>query len=187
VRKLKLQMHLSIDGYAADKDNNPIYAQTNDELRIHAIANLEDVDCIIIGRKTAVDFIPYWASVPANHPDYGIARRITEIPKIVFTNTLANSKWENTKLAKGEISEKINQLKKQVGKNIMVYGGCGFVSSLIKEELIDEYHLLVCPVALGKGLPIFNDLKSPLELKLVNNKPFDCGIVLLHYELKRTL
>lgn len=185
MRKLKLQMHLSVDGYAADKDNKPVFAQFNDELKKHSIANIEEVDCIILGRKTAVDFIPYWASVPANHPDYIIARRITEIPKIVFTKTLVNSQWTNTKLAKGEISEEVNQLKKQKGKNIMVYGGCGFVSSLIKEGLIDEYHLLVCPIALGIGLPIFNDLKNELELKLVNSKSFDCGIVLLYYERKR--
>ena len=187
MRKLKLQMHLSVDGLAADKDNKPVFAQFNDKLKNHSIANIKEVDCIILGRKTAVDFIPYWESVPANHPDYTIARRITEIPKIVFTKTLTNSQWINTKIAKGEISEEINQLKKQAGKNIMVYGGCGFVSSLIKEGLIDEYHLLVCPVALGNGLSNFDDLKNELELRLVNSKSFDCGIVLLHYELKRNV
>ena len=184
MRKLKLQMHLSVDGYAADKDNKPVFAQFNDELKNHSIANIEQVDCIILGRKTAVDFIPYWASVPANHPDYTIARRITEIPKIVFTKTLMNSQWTNTKLAKGEISEEINQLKKLAGKNIMVYGGCSFVSSLIEEGLVDEYHLLVCPVALGNGLTIFNALKNELELRLVNSKSFDDGIMLLQYEPK---
>ncbi len=180
-------MHLSVDGFAGDKDNKPVFAQFNDELKNHSIANIEEVDCIILGRKTAVDFIPYWASLPANHPDYTIARRITEIPKIVFTKTLTNSQWTNTKIAMGEISEEINQLKKQAGKNIIVYGGCGFVSSLIKEGLMDEYHLLVCPVALGNGFPIFNSLKDDLELKLVDSKSFDCGIVLLHYEPKRNL
>jgi dihydrofolate reductase len=187
MRKLKLQIHLSVDGYAADKDMKPIFTQVDDELKNHSIANIEEVDCIILGRKTAVDFIPYWASVPANHSDYTLARRINEIPKIIFTKTLMNSQWTNTKIAMGEISEEINQLKKQAGKNIIVYGGCGFVSSLIKEGLIDEYHLLVCPVALGNGLSIFDDLKNELELKLVNSKSFDCGIVLLHYEPKRNL
>lgn len=186
MRKLKLQIHLSVDGYAADKDSKPVFAHSNNELRNHSIANLKQVDCIILGRKTAVDFIPYWESVPANHPEYILAQRITEIPKIVFTKTLTHSNWTNTKLAKGEISEEINQVKKQSGKNIIVYGGCGFVSSLIEEGLIDEYHLLVCPVVLGNGLPIFTNLKTELDLRLVTSKSFEGGIMLLQYKPKHS-
>lgn len=186
MRKLKLQIHLSVDGYAADKDSKPVFAHSNNELRNHSIANLKQVDCIILGRKTAVDFIPYWESVPANHPEYILAQRITEIPKIVFTKTLTHSNWTNTKLVKGKISEEIHKLKKQSGKNIIVYGGCGFVSSLIEEGLIDEYHLLVCPVVLGNGLPIFTNLKTELDLRLVTSKSFEGGIMLLQYKPKHS-
>jgi dihydrofolate reductase len=110
--------------------------------------------------------------------------RITEIPKIVFTKTLANLKWENTTLATGEISEEINQLKKKQGGDIMVYGGAGFVSSLIEKGLVDEYHLLVNPAALGNGLPIFKSLKNKLEFTLVECRPFSIGQVLLYYKPK---
>ncbi|HEV7378612.1 MAG TPA: dihydrofolate reductase family protein, partial [Dyadobacter sp.] len=72
---------------------------------------------------------------------------------------------------------------KQVeGKDIIVYGGSDFVSSLINEDLIDEYHLLVNPVGMGEGLPVFGFQGKPKNLKLIKTQSFDCGIALLHYE-----
>jgi dihydrofolate reductase len=103
----------------------------------------------------------------------------------VFSKTLENAEWENTKLNKGDSVQEITQLKKQPGKDIIVYGGGSFVSSLIMAGLIDEYSLFVNPVALGKGMTIFNNLEDKLNLTLVKSKAFDCGIVLLCYEPKR--
>ena len=82
------------------------------------------------------------------------------------------------------MTEEVNQLKKQNGKSIIVYGGASFVSSLIKNNLIDEYHLFINPTAIGKGLTIFNGLKSNLNLKLIKSTAFDCGIVVNQFEPK---
>jgi dihydrofolate reductase len=101
---------------------------------------------------------------------------------VVFTKTLTESKWKNTTLAKGNLSEEVNNLKKQSGKDIIVYGGAGFVSSLIRENLIDEYYLFINPTAIGRGLEIFKDLNEKLNLKLVNTKTFSNGVVGLFYE-----
>ncbi|MBC8047892.1 MAG: dihydrofolate reductase family protein, partial [Fimbriimonadaceae bacterium] len=103
----------------------------------------------------------------------------------VFTKTLDEPEWDNTVLAKGELADEINKLKEQDGKDIIVYGGATFVSALIKEGLIDEYHLLINPTVIGNGMPIFKKLDSKQDLTLIRSKSFQCGIVLLNYELKR--
>jgi dihydrofolate reductase len=99
----------------------------------------------------------------------------------VFTKTLAESDWVNTVLATNDLVAEITALKEQDGQDVIVYGGASFVSSLIKHNLIDEYHLFVNPAAIGNGLPIFRDLDQKLRLNLVAAKAFSCGIVVLHY------
>src|SRR5258706_10653713 len=95
-----------------------------------------------------------------NDPDFLLGRKLTDIPKVVFSNTLENSEWTNTILAKGEIVDQINKLKNRQGNDIMVYGGDSFVSSLIKNDLIDEYYLAVNPVDIDSGPPILKELDS---------------------------
>jgi dihydrofolate reductase len=88
-------------------------------------------------------------------------------------------------LAKGALAGEINRLKSQEGKDIIAYGGATFVSELIRQGLIDEYHLFINPVAIGKGMTIFNTLEQKKDLRLVKATAFDCGIVVLYYEPKR--
>jgi dihydrofolate reductase len=104
---------------------------------------------------------------------------------VVFSKTLKESVWNNTTLATLDLVDEINQLKNKPGKDIIVYGGAGFVSSLIKEGLIDEYHLFINPNALGQGLPIFNRLTQPLNLQLKGTTTYSNGVVGLLYEPKR--
>ena len=149
-----------------------------------SIANAANVDCILLGRKTATGFIPHWKSVADNpkNADFEIGRLITDIPKVVFSRTLQKSEWLNATVANGELADSVNQLKSQTGQDLLVYGGSGFVASLIERNLIDEYHLLLNPVALGSGLTIFGGLADTLRLTLVTTKAFSCGTVLLCYE-----
>lgn len=108
-----------------------------------------------------------------------------EIPKIVFTKTLTKSNWINTEIEKGDLKDEITKLKSQDGKDILVYGGVSFDSSLIKEKLIDEFYLLVNPLIMGNGKNIFKDLKEIQKLTLIESRVFDGGTVLLHYEVKK--
>ena len=108
-----------------------------------------------------------------------------ETPKIVFTKSLNRSEWINTEIATGDLKEEITKLKSLDGGDIIVYGGASFDSSLIKENLIDEYILLINPVAIGNGKPIFKDLKEIRKLTLIESIVFNSGTVLLHYEVKR--
>ena len=99
-----------------------------------------------------------------------------------FTKTLKKSQWTNTDVATGDLTDEITKLKSQKGKDIVVYGGASFDSSLIKAGLIDEFHLFLNPAAIGSSMPIFKDLNETQKFNLVKSVAFDCGIVELHYE-----
>ena len=139
-----------------------------------------------MGRKMVDGFIPYWTEV-MNKPDdlwNAFAKKMVEIPKVVFTKTLYKSEWANTDIATGDLKDEITKLKNLDGGDIIVYGGASFDSSLIKEKLIDEFYLFVNPIIIGKGKTIFKSLEIQ-RLMLIESKVFDCGLVLLHYEINK--
>ncbi|RNL90781.1 dihydrofolate reductase [Sinomicrobium pectinilyticum] len=159
----------------------------DEEVKNFSVDNLTYVDNILLGRNTADEIVTYWGGV-ANDPnnnDHEFGKLVTDIPKIVFSNKPETNKWNNTTIINGDIIEEINILKKKEGKNIMVYGGSSFVSSLIQNRLIDEFYLLVNPIAVGNGLTIFKSLKDNLPLTLQKCQPFTCGTVLLFYKTKK--
>jgi dihydrofolate reductase len=185
MRRLKLQMQVSIDGMVgAQTQRDRGHFNWDEEVRKYSIANATNVDCVLLGRKTATGFIPHWKSVAANpkDADFEFGTLITNIPKVVFSRTLQKSEWPNATVANGEIADYVNQLKRQTGKDLLVYGGSSFVASLIERNLIDEYHLLVNPVVLGSGLAIFTGLADTLRLTLLTTRAFSCGTVLLCYQ-----
>ncbi len=146
----------------------------------------DSCDCILLGRKMSDGFVTYWTKVVSDpkNPEYAFGRKMVDTPKVVFSKTLEKSNWANTVIAKGELTEEVNNLKKQNGKDIIVYGGATFVSSLIRENLIDEYHLFFNPAAISSGLSIFNGFTGTKNFKLVKSLPFAHGVAVLHYEPK---
>ncbi|MEH1794055.1 dihydrofolate reductase family protein [Nostoc sp.] len=189
MRKLKLQIQMTLDGYIAGLNGEMEFMAWNwdDELKQYVKNITEPVDCIILGRKLAEGFIPYWGSVAANpdDPEFTGGRKFTDTHKVVFTKTLDKSEWDNTVLVKGNLVDEITKLKEQDGNDIIAYGGATFVSALIKQGLIDEFHLFINPIAIGDGMTIFKELDSKQYLKLVKATSFNCGIVVLNYEPKR--
>ncbi len=182
MRKLKLQVQISIDGYIAGTNGEMDWMvwDWDDKLKNYVKQLTEPVDCIVLGRKLAQGFIPHWA---ANPKEEG-ADKINSSKKVVFTKTLDKSEWDNTILAKGNPVDEITELKSQDGKDIIAYGGATFVSALIKHGLIDEFYLFINPTAIGNGMTIFQELDSKQNLTLVKSTSFDCGIVVLSYKLK---
>jgi dihydrofolate reductase len=182
MRKLKLQVQISVDGYVAGTNGEMDWMvwDWDDELKNYVKQLTEPVDCIVLGRKLAQGFIPHWA---ANPKEEG-AEKINNSKKVVFTKTLEKSEWDNTILAKGNLVDEITELKNQNGKDIIAYGGATFVSALIKHGMIDEFNLFINPTAIGNGMTIFQELESKQNLTLVKSTSFDCGIVILSYKLK---
>ena len=189
MRKLKLQVQVTVDGFIAGPNGEMDFMTWNwdDALKEHVAALTHTVDCIVLGRKLAEGFIPHWAGIAANpgSPEHAAGKRFSDTPKVVFTRTLDRAVWGNTVLAKGDLVKEITALKHKAGRDIIAYGGATFASALIKSGLIDEFHLFVNPVAIGEGMPIFREVVGKQPLVLMRMTPFACGIVALHYEPKR--
>ena len=185
---------MSIDGYIAGLNGEMDWMVWNwdDKLKNYVFESTEPVDTIILGRKMTDGFVSYWSDVMTKPDDpssidrsHAFAKKMLETPKVVFTKTLKKSQWANTDIATGDLTDEITKLKGLKGKDIIVYGGASFDSSLIKEGLIDDFYLFINPAAIGKGMTIFKDLNEIQKFTLVKSIAFDCGIVLLHYEPKR--
>jgi len=188
MRKLKLQMSITLDGFVAGPNGeldwmNSDMAMEDDKLLQYMNFLIDSSDTILMGRKMTDEFVNYWTNVVKNPKsrDYAFAKKMVDTPKVVFTRTLDESPWPNTVLAKSDIVEEVNALKNRPGKDLLVYGGAGFVSSLIKHDLIDEYHFLVNPVAIVKGMTIFSELGRYFKLKQIDATPYECGITVHNY------
>ncbi|MGH9910923.1 MAG: dihydrofolate reductase family protein [Nitrososphaeraceae archaeon] len=190
LRRLRLHVQMSIDGCIAGPNGEMdwMVGLLDDELIKYVSKITESVDTILLGRKMTDVFISTWLDV-MNKPDdrwYAFAKRMIEIPKVVFTKTLNKSQWINTDIATGDLIEEVSKIKSQNGRDIVVYGGASFDSSLIKEKLIDEFYLFINPVAIGNGMTIFKDLNEIQKYSLIESKVFESGEVLLRYEPKRS-
>jgi dihydrofolate reductase len=139
-------------------------------------------DTLLLGRKMAPDFVKWWESVEPDSPWYAFAQKMVNIRKIVFSRTIKHIEGRNVRVENGPLVESVNRLKSQPGKDIIVYGGASFVSSLIENGLVDEFHLVVNPVAIGSGMRIFT---TRVPLKLTRSVAFANGEISNTYEPKR--
>ena len=185
MRKLKLQVQMSIDGFMAGPEGEMDWLEWDwdDGLKKYVTEITEPVDCILLGRKLAQGFIDTWAKLAEDQGStVDGAIKMNETSKIVFTKTIFKAEWERTKLEAGDIVEEVTKLKNSEGGDLIAYGGGTFVRTLIEAGLIDELHLFVNPTALGNGMPIFGEFH---KMRMLNSKQFDCGIIVLCYEPKR--
>ena len=177
-------MQLSVDSYVAGPNGEMDWMTWNfdDGLKQYLMGITAPVDCVIMGRNLAQAFIPHWKAYNAN-PETAdeFSQKMVDAHKVVFSKTLTQSEWDNTEVVNGDMAHAVNELKAKDGGDIIAYGGAGFVSSLIKANLIDEYHLCINPAAIGNGMPIFKDLQGHHNLKLIGANGYDCGIAVLCY------
>ena len=173
-------MNMTLDGFC---DHTAMIA--DDEIHQHYNELLNNADTIMFGRITYQLMESYWPSVvkdpTGNEPMDEFAVLIDNISKIVFSRTLKNVDWKNTKLKKEVIKEEVLELKQQAGKNILV-GSPSLIVALTNLDLIDEYQLSVQPTILKSGLPLFKNVKDRINLKLLKTKTFGCGAVTHYYE-----
>jgi dihydrofolate reductase len=197
--KLLLEIQTSLDGFIASPDGEtnwmlwnwgPEWTWDNELQQDHTALTLS-AECILISKQMAEEgFIAHWQNVAMNSssPQHTFAQHIVDTRKLVFSTTLKKTTaipggWNHADIVDGDFVNAIKNLKQSTHKNILVYGGATFVSSLIKAGLIDEFYLLVNPVAIGSGLPIFKTIDSKQNLTLLKSKAYRCGVVLLHYRL----
>jgi len=185
MRKLKLQMQITVDGYVAGPEGQldwmTISWDEAEALIVFVNALTDSSDTILMGRKMTEVFTTYWENVVNNQPgspEFAFAHKMVDMKKIVFSKTQKTVAGKNVQVENGDLVTAVNALKNQPGKDIIVYGGAGFVSSLIDANLIDELHLFINPVAIGNGLSIFKSRKS---LQLVSSTAYKNGIVVNKY------
>lgn len=182
MRKLYLFNMMTRDGFFEGPTKWDLSWHTVDaEFNRFAIEQLDSTDIILFGRATYEGMAGYWSSENAIKNDPIVADKMNSISKIVFSKTLTRAEWNNTKLVKENAGKEIDNLKRQGGKDIAIFGSANLASSLIREGLIDEFRIMINPVVLGKGGPLFANMERNLKLKLRRVKSFNSGNVLLYY------
>jgi dihydrofolate reductase len=190
MRKLKLQMQMTIDGFVAGPNSEndwAFIAGTQDPEVLQQIIGFgvelaASCDTFLMGRKlAAAEFCKHWENVADNQPEnpwQPLAQLIVNHHKIAFSHSETTLPGRNLEVENGDLATAVQALKAQPGKDILVYGGANFVSSLISLNLIDEYYIIVNPVAIGTGLSIFKERKI---MKLESSIAYKHGKVLNKY------
>jgi len=147
---------------------------------------ISSADTLLLGRVTYQSFAGSWPHVPdnpnASEGEKEYARKLNAMRKVVFSGTLESVERNNSTLMKEVIPEEMERLKHETGRDMLIYGSASLVRPLTNLGLIDEYQILVHPVILGGGKPLFQDLKDQVKLKLVNTKTHPSGVVVLSYQ-----
>jgi dihydrofolate reductase len=185
MRKIILSNLMSLDGFFEGLNKELDWFVVEQEFFEFARNQLFEVDTILFGRVTYEMMAGYWPHTTDNDPV--ITDRMNNLPKIVFSKTLSKVEWNNSSLVKENVAEEIARLKQQPGKDMVIFGSGKLVSYLTQQGLIDEYRVILNPVILGTGNPLFKDLHDKLDLKLLHTKVLGSGVVILYYEPKITL
>jgi dihydrofolate reductase len=193
MRKLILQMQVSVDGYVGRAGDGPSWqvwdwgpeCPWDDPLKKRFNAVFRDVDTILLSRKILEGgYLDHWSQFAreyADNPDLAFAKSIVDARKVVFSKTLPKTTWDRTELARRPLAEEVKALKAESGRNLIAFGGAGFASALIANDLVDEYQFYVNPVALREGLSIFKERGIDSNLELRGAEAYACGIVVVRY------
>ena len=179
MRRVVLQMGVTLDGYVSGSGGEGDWGlpPEHPDVRAWKVASLRQVGTHIMGRVTYEQMATHWPSATGDYADF-----MNKLPKVVFSATLPAADWPGTRIARGDLAAEIAALKDESGGEIMAHGGAAFVQALSRHGLIDEYRLVILPVALGAGLPLFKDLPRPLRLDLTETRSFPSGTIINVYQ-----
>ena len=179
MRDLILKMSISLDGFVGDQDGSNTWMFGGDEAaKAWVVDTISNAGLHIMGARTFRDMAAWWPTATD-----AFAAPMNAIPKAVFSRQGSAilppgaGSWSDAHVAGGDLAAEIAALKAREGKPILAHGGACFARSLVARGLIDQFALLVCPVALGQGLPLFSDLAAPARLRLVSSTAFPGGAV----------
>jgi len=176
-------MNLSLDGYLSGPcgELDWHFEIWNDRMGEKILDRLETTDTIILGRITYEAMANYWTVKPLEdhfpRQDLPIADKMNQHKKIIFSKTIKKSIWQHSVFVTGDPKEEIKRLKEQEGKDMILFGSARLASTCILSGIVDEYHLWIHPVILGRGKPMFNHLQKQVNLKLKDSVSFESGVV----------
>jgi dihydrofolate reductase len=185
MRKVILFIHTTLDGFVAGPNGEMDWINVDDEMFDFAGKQTDQADTALYGRVTFEMMNGYWPTAGeqpnASKHDIEHSSWYNQVQKIVLSRTLVESSLTKTKVISDNLSGNINELKKQEGKNILIFGSGTASHSLFSEGLIDDFWLFVNPVVIGQGIPLFKGITETTKLTLVESKAYSCGVVGLHY------
>ena len=194
MRKLFLHIIMSLDGFIEDRDKQLDWQLDDAEFESYINGVLRSIDGMVFGRKAFELLAGYWPTAAANpsaaadpsSPERHIeaAHMMNALPKYVVSNTLKTTEWNNSHIISGDVKAEITKLKQQPGKDIALFAGANVATSFTKLGLVDEFRIIVNPVLLGDGTPLFQGGYDKLGLELVETRKFQAGAMLLTYRPK---
>jgi dihydrofolate reductase len=186
MKKIISFMHISLDGFVAGPNGEMDWIKVDQEIFDFVGQRISEGDTALYGRVTYQLMESYWPTAGdkpnASKHDIEHAKWYSKVHKIVLSKTLKEG-LANTTIISDNLSERINEIKRSGdgNKDILIFGSPTATHALMQQNLIDGYWLFVNPVILGKGIPLFVDVKDQIKLKLLTTHQFTCGVTELNY------
>jgi len=185
MRKLSAFNFITLNGFFKGLNGDISWHRHGGEESEFSAESLKSGNTLLFGRITYEMMAGYWTTPMAMQNTPEVAEGMNIADKIVFSKTLKKAEWKNTTLIRTNIVEEIKKIKKIQGTDMTILGSGSIITLFAEHGLIDEYSIMVDPVAIGEGTPIFNNIKHKLDLELTATRTFKSGVVLLNYRPKK--
>jgi len=184
MRKLLVFNSVTLDGYFTDQNGDMSWAHRQDDPEWNAFTaeNAKSGGELLFGRVTYDLMASFWPTPAAEKIAPEVAEGMNKAPKVVFSRSMEKAEWNNTRVIKGDLAEEIRKLKEAPGDGLVLMGSGSIISQIALAGVVDEYQMIVNPLALGKGRTMFDGIKDTLNLKLASTRAFKNGNVLLSYK-----
>lgn len=182
MRKLNVFNFVTLNGFFEGPNHDISWHRHGGEENKFSDDALQSEGILLFGRKTYEMMYSFWPTEMAAEQFPETAKGMNRSQKIVFSNTLKKAEWNNTKVIGGDIEAEMKKMKKSKELDMTILGSGSIVTQFADAGLIDEYQIMIDPVAIGKGTTLFSGLKNKLDLKLTETKIFKSGVVLLCYK-----
>lgn len=185
MRKIISFMHISLDGFVAGPNGEMDWIKVDEEIFDYVGKRISEGDTALYGRVTYEMMENYWPTAAdkptATRHDIEHSKWYSKVRKVVLSKTMEDAGLTNTKIISDNLSDSINEIKQQAGEDILLFGSPTATHALMQLNLIDGYWLFVNPIILGRGIPLFADIKDKIKLQLLTTRQFTCGVTELNY------
>jgi dihydrofolate reductase len=185
MRRIVVSMWTTLDGYVAGPQDEMDWLALDERMQEYETALVNDADALLLGRITHQDFADAWPKIAQDESEApatrAYAQRVDDMPKIVASRSGKTAKWDNTTRVESLDKDTVTTLMRDGDGDVVVYGSLAVVAALQAIDMIDEYHLLVHPTAIGEGKALFPPDQSPIQLHLRSAAPLPSGVALMRY------